>query len=223
MQSLALLLLLGVVASTMFGFAPSVLAQETPDEEVVEETDETMDDGSMEDTMEDTMEEMPDETMEDTAEEEMTDDAMEDDSEMETEELASPLQQLKSGVDPHEIQCGDGLQLVFKASNFRPMCIKESSHSVLLQRGWVSDHDPSHEDLMGMLEGIPKDEVMEETMEETDETMEETDETMEETDGEVILEEEVEVEEDATSGNGTEPTPQSYTIELAESMEMGAN
>lgn len=220
MQSLALLLLLGVVASTMFGFAPSVLAQEAPDEEVVEETDETMDDGSMEDTME----EMPDETMEDTAEEEMTDEVMEDGSEemtddtmeddsMETvEEVASPLQQLKSGVDPHEIQCGDGLQLVFKASNFRPMCIKESSHAVLLQRGWASEHDPSHEDLMGMLEGIPKDEVMEET-----------DETMDETDDEVILEEEVEVEEDTTSGNGTEPTPQSYTIELAESMEMGAN
>jgi hypothetical protein len=93
------------------------------------------------------------------------------------EEIASPLQQLKSGTDPHEIQCGDGMQLVFKASNFRPACIKESSHDILVQRGWVSDHDPSHEELAEMVESIPKDEVMEE-----------------ETEGEIELEEEIEVE-----------------------------
>jgi hypothetical protein len=61
---------------------------------------------------------------------------------------------------------------------------------------------------MGMMESIPK-----ETMEETPE----------ETEGEIELKEQVEVEENAVSGNGTEPTPQSYKIELAESMEMGSN
>jgi hypothetical protein len=156
---------------------------------------------------------------EEVADEEITDEqVMEDDmtdddasEEMMTtsmESIASPLQQLKSGTDPHEIQCGEGMKLVFKASNFRPSCIKESSHDVLLQRGWVSAHDPSHEDLMGMMESIPK-----ETMEETPE----------ETEGEIELKEQVEVEENAVSGNGTEPTPQSYKIELAESMEMGSN
>jgi hypothetical protein len=205
MQTLALLLLLGVVASTMFGFAPSVLAQDAPVEEPTEEetldeetTDEEITDEETDDAMEDTMEEMPeDEVMEDAMETTMM------------EEITSPLQQLKSGTDPHEIQCGDGMQLVFKASNFRPACIKESSHDVLLQRGWVSDHDPSHEELTGMMENIPKDEVMEEETEETEE--------------EIELDEEIEVEGDSTPTNGTEPTQQSYTIELAESMEMGAN
>lgn len=211
MQGLTLLLLLGIVASTMFGFAP-VFAQEAPsegemtdeemtDEEMADEevTDEEVaDEEVMDETMDDTMEET-DETMEDTMEEEM----------LTTAPIASPLQQLKSGTDPHEIQCGDGMKLVFKASNFRPSCIKESSYDILSQRGWVSAHDPSHEELAGMVESIPKDEVMEETPEETEE--------------EIELEEEVEVEESASSGNGTEPTPQNYTIELSESMEMGAN
>lgn len=200
MQNLALLLLLGVVASTMFGFSP-VFAQESTQEPSEDEmTDEEIVD-----------EEVADEEI--TDEQVMEDDMTEDDvsEEMMTtsmESIASPLQQLKSGTDPHEIQCGEGMKLVFKASNFRPACIKESSHDVLLQRGWVSAHDPSHEDLMGMMDSIPK-----ETMEDTPE----------ETEGEIELEEEVEVEENAASGNGTEPTPQSYTIELAESMEMGAN
>ncbi len=200
MQNLALLLLLGVVASTMFGFSP-VFAQESIEEPSEDEmTDEEIVD-----------EEVADEEI--TDEQVMEDDITEDDVSEETmttsmESIASPLQQLKSGTDPHEIQCGEGMKLVFKASNFRPACIKESSHDVLLQRGWVSAHDPSHEDLMGMMDSIPK-----ETMEETPE----------ETEGEIELEEEVEVEESAASGNGTEPTPQSYTIELAESMEMGAN
>ena len=200
MQNLALLLLLGVVASTMFGFSPVFAQESTEEPSEGEMTDEEIVD-----------EEVADEEI--TDEQVMEDDMTEDDvsEEMMTtsmESIASPLQQLKSGTDPHEIQCGEGMKLVFKASNFRPACIKESSHDVLLQRGWVSAHDPSHEDLMGMMDSIPK-----ETMEETPE----------ETEGEIELEEEVEVEESTASGNGTEPTPQSYTIELAESMEMGAN
>ena len=37
------------------------------------------------------------------------------------------------------------------------------------------------------------------------------------------MEEDIVMEEDSTTGNGTEITPQSHTIELSESMEMGAN
>jgi len=200
MHNLALLLLLGVVASTMFGFSP-VFAQESTEKPSEDEmTDEEIVDEEVAD------EEITDEQV---MEDDMTDDdASEEMMTTSMESIASPLQQLKSGTDPHEIQCGEGMKLVFKASNFRPSCIKESSHDVLLQRGWVSAHDPSHEDLMGMMESIPK-----ETMEETPE----------ETEGEIELKEQVEVEENAVSGNGTEPTPQSYKIELAESMEMGSN
>ena len=203
MQNLALLLLLAIVSSTVFALNVPVFAQEAPADEMTEGTaeeteDETMEEEAIDDetTEEDAMEDVEDEVMEDTM--------MEDD-------VDSPRQQLMTGTDPHEIQCGSGLILVFKASNFHPACVKETSYNVLLQRGWVSDHDPTHEELTGMMEALPKDEVMEET---EDDAMEE---------GEIELEEEIDVEEDTTAGNGTEPTPQSHTVELSESMEMGAN
>ncbi|AJZ75511.1 hypothetical protein [Candidatus Nitrosotenuis cloacae] len=202
MQNLALLLLLAITASTIFAFDGAVFAQESEapeaeitEEEVTEETEgEVMEDDAVGD---------------DVTEEEVMEDEMETTM---MEEVASPRQQLVSGTDPHEIQCADGMQLVFKASNFHPACVKESSYQVLLQRGWVSDHDPSHEELSGLIAGLP---VPEETTEETPD--EETE------DEEIVMEEDIEMEEDSTMGNGTEITPQSHTIELSESMEMGAN
>lgn len=202
MQNMALLLLLAITASTIFAFDGAVFAQgsEAPEAEITEEevTEET--EGEV----------MEDEAVgDDVTEEEVMEDEMETTM---MEKIASPRQQLVSGTDPHEIQCADGMQLVFKASNFHPACVKESSYQVLLQRGWVSDHDPSHEELSGLIAGLP---VPEETMEETPD--EETE------DEEIVMEEDIEMEEDSTTGNGTEITPQSHTIELSESMEMGAN
>jgi hypothetical protein len=200
MQNLALLLLLAITTSTIFAFGGSVFAQEAeaPEAEITEEV----------------VEETGTEVMEDdTVGDDVTEEVMED--EMETtmmEKITSPRQQLMSGTDPHEIQCADGMQLVFKASNFHPACIKESSYQVLLQRGWVSEHDPSHEELSELIAGLP---VPEETSEETPD--EETE------DEEIVMEEGIEMEEDSTTGNGTEITPQSHTIELSESMEMGTN
>lgn len=225
MQKLALLFLLAITASMMFSLNTVVFAQEsteTPgdamtDEEIVDETtdeevtdDEAMADDAMDDT---TDEEMADDTMV----EETTDETMEDTMVEEETYVSTPLQQLMGGTDPHEIACGEGLQLVFKATNFRPACVKESSYQILLQRGWASSHDPTHEELMGMVESLPVQETEDTTDETTDETADEP------TNEEVNMEEEVNVEEDTSTGNGTEPTPQSYTIELAESMEMGAN
>jgi hypothetical protein len=200
MQNLALLLLLAITASTIFAF-DVVFAQESeaPEAEITEEV----------------VEETPAEVMEDDAvgDDVMEEEVMEDEMEMTMmEKITSPRQQLMSGTDPHEIQCADGMQLVFKASNFHPACIKESSYQVLLQRGWVSEHDPSHEELSELIAGLP---VPEETTEETPD--EETE------DEEIVMEEDVELEEDSTTGNGTEITPQSHTIELSESMEMGTN
>jgi hypothetical protein len=192
MQNLALLLLLAITASTIFAF-DGVFAQEAtaPEDEIAEEevSEETEDEAVEDDTTEDDAE------------------VMEDDMEATTmEKVASPRQQLMSGTDPHEIQCADGMKLVFKASNFHPACIKESSYQVLLQRGWVSDHDPSHEDLAEMMKGMPAPE-----------------ETTDAEDEEIQMDEGMEMEEESTAGNGTEVTPQSYTIELSEAMEMGAN
>lgn len=205
MQHLALLLLLAITASTIFAFDGTVFAQEAEstdeeitEEEVLEETEgEMMEGEAMEETMEDDAEIM---------ESEMETTMME-----EEERIASPRQQLMSGTDPHEIQCADGMQLVFKATNFHPACVKESSYQVLLQRGWVSAHDPSHEELAGMIAELP---IPEETTEEVSE---------EETVEEIEIEEAVDIEEESSTGNGTEVTPQSHTIELSESMEMGAN
>ncbi|MGQ0605528.1 MAG: hypothetical protein ACT4OD_01040 [Candidatus Nitrosotenuis sp.] len=208
MRNLALLLLLAITASTIFAFDVTAFAQETetPEDEITDEeiSEETEEEVMGDDVMED---EVPEDEMEATM--------MEDE-----EDVDSPRQQLLSGTDPHEIQCGSGLQLVFKASNFHPACIKESSHQILLQRGWVSDHDPSHEELTSMMEALPQSEDVEE-VEDTEE-MEDTD--MEDTGGEEIeIEEEINVEEETTAGNDTEITPQSHTIELSESMDVGAN
>lgn len=74
-----------------------------------------------------------------------------------------------------------------------------------MSRGWISSHDPSHEDLMKMMEGISK--LEEKEMPEDDS---------------VEIEEDVVVEEETIPGNETEAEPQNYTIELRESMDMGA-
>ncbi|MEM4250184.1 MAG: hypothetical protein QW395_07875, partial [Candidatus Nitrosotenuis sp.] len=172
MQKFALFFLLMITASTPFMFQAAVLAQEATEPTDEEMMDETMLEGKT-----------PDETMTD---EDLTDDV-----------ITSPLRQLMTGTDPHEIRCKTGQHLVFKASNWRPVCINESSLDILKSRGWVSNHDPSHDDLMKMMEGIPK-------LEETEVPE----------DGSVEIEEDIVVEEETIPGNETEEEPQSYTIEL---------
>jgi hypothetical protein len=180
MQKFALFFLLIITASVSFAFQAPALAQSTE-----EPTGEEMMDGEMTD-------------------EELADDTMMEDTMSDV--VDSPLKQLIAGIDPHEIQCKTGQQLVFKASNWRPVCINESSFGILLNRGWVSSHDPSHDDLMKMMEGIPMPEETEEMP----------------GDSSIEIEEDVLVEEETIPGNETEAEPQSYTIELRESMDMGA-
>jgi hypothetical protein len=194
MQKLALILLLVITASMIFTFGTPAIAQESGGSSGGEMTDE----------------EMTDDTM---ADEEMMDDTMMEEV-MET--VASPLKQMAAGVDPHEIQCSVGQKLVFKSSNWRPSCINESSYDVLAARGWVSSHDPTHEDLAKMVDDYMVAHPQEET------------EVPEETQDSVEIEEDVVVEEEEIPGNGTETEtegqtePQSYSIELSESMDMGA-
>lgn len=206
MQKLALLFLMAITASMMFSLNAVVFAQnatDTPADEMSTD-DTTTDEGSAETTDETT-----------GAQGEMTDDemsAMEDDAndqmmeETMTETIQSPLQQLMGGTDPHAIVCGDGLQLVFKATTFRPACVKDSSYQILQQRGWASSTEPSAEDLAAMVASLPQKET-------TDDT----------TNNDVNMEEDVPVQEGATTGNETNPSPQSYSIDLSESMDMGAN
>lgn len=113
----------------------------------------------------------------------------------------SPLKQLSMGVDPHQIQCSEGHKLVFKASNWNPACVKESSFQTLSAWGWVANHDPSHDDLTKMM-----DEHMAKYPKET-----ETQPPVEENAAPV----------DSTNDT-SKPKPQSHTINLSESMDMGA-
>lgn len=54
-----------------------------------------------------------------------------------SEIILSPLQQLRNGVAATQIQCTDELQLVFKASNGNPACVKSETKIKLIERGWA--------------------------------------------------------------------------------------
>lgn len=49
----------------------------------------------------------------------------------------SPLKQLKQGINPDDVKCTEGLQLVLKQSTGTPYCIKAYSVEKLIQRGWA--------------------------------------------------------------------------------------
>jgi hypothetical protein len=204
MQKFALFFLFAVTISLA---APLefVLAQEVPEDEMMDE--EAMGGEAMDDTMTD--EQVMEDTMieeEQVMEDEMMDDTMVEETMME-EPAVSPLKQMAMGVDPHEIQCDDGQKLVFKSSNWRPACINESSFDILLERGWVSSHDPSHEDLTKMIdEYMATQPVVEEPT----------------GDDEIQIEEDVTMEGETDTDGGNQTEPQSHTIELREDMEMGA-
>lgn len=48
-----------------------------------------------------------------------------------------PLKQIKDGVNPSNITCSERLELVLKQSNGEPACLKPSSVSILIERGWA--------------------------------------------------------------------------------------
>lgn len=183
-----LALLFTIMASMVFAVDHAALAQESSDSM---ESD-MMDDTAMEETVTDETA-----TIEDVMEATVLESA-----------VLSPLMQMTMGVDPHEIECIAGQVLVFRATNWQPACINESSFSVLSERGWVADHDPSHEDLMKMVD----EHMAKQDMEVPDEEVPEEVPPVEENDGNA-----------GVNGTDTEPEPQSYTIDLREDMEMGAN
>ncbi len=50
--------------------------------------------------------------------------------------VGSPLEQFRMGVDPNNVQCYDGLQLVLR-SNVMPACVKPATADILNQRGLI--------------------------------------------------------------------------------------
>ncbi|MFB5631030.1 MAG: dienelactone hydrolase family protein [Nitrosopumilaceae archaeon] len=56
-----------------------------------------------------------------------------------------PLKQIADGVEPSEITCTEGLELVLKKSNGNPACLKPSSVAKLIERGWAIHILPDYE------------------------------------------------------------------------------
>ena len=60
----------------------------------------------------------------------------------------SPKEQFSKGIDPHDVICKENYELIFKKTDFSPTCVKSTSVERLIERGWASDHDPYHMDMM---------------------------------------------------------------------------
>ncbi|OLD29974.1 MAG: hypothetical protein AUI62_02035 [Thaumarchaeota archaeon 13_1_40CM_2_39_7] len=52
--------------------------------------------------------------------------------------LPSPLKQLKSGIWTQDIKCNKGFELVIKATNAHPACVKPTTATRLLSHGWIT-------------------------------------------------------------------------------------
>jgi len=80
------------------------------------------------------------------------------------EHVASPREQMKMGIDAHQIQCKSGHQLVFKSTNWSPSCVKSSSVEKLMMIGWAANHDATHammQEKMSMEKEMMDDNMME--------------------------------------------------------------
>lgn len=51
--------------------------------------------------------------------------------------VLSPLKQIESGIPPNEINCKEGLELIFKSYDSSPICITPETKEVLIERGWA--------------------------------------------------------------------------------------
>ena len=55
---------------------------------------------------------------------------------MKNDRHMSPKFQMRQGITINQIECNEELQLIFKASDGSPACVKESNMEKLVQRGW---------------------------------------------------------------------------------------
>lgn len=54
-----------------------------------------------------------------------------------SESYLSPLAQLKSGIDPNNVECNFGYELIIKKSNDRPICVSVATAEKLIHSGWA--------------------------------------------------------------------------------------
>ncbi len=60
---------------------------------------------------------------------------------MEASHVDPPIRQIKHGVSPHNIKCGNEFTLVLKSTDNSPACVKPSTVNVLVARGWALSTD----------------------------------------------------------------------------------
>lgn len=48
----------------------------------------------------------------------------------------SPLEQIKEGTSPKDVQCKQGFTLIIKADDGSPACVRPDVAQILIQRGW---------------------------------------------------------------------------------------
>lgn len=205
MHKFALFFMLALTASMIAVLSEPVFAQEMTGDAT--SADNPTSDAASEDSQ--TGEQTTDTGSPDAAmSEEMTADSTSMEMTTMASHIDSPLKQMSMGIDPHQIQCGTGHKLVFKASNWHPACVKESSFQTLSAWGWIANHDPSQDDLTKMME-----EHMAKYPKETEQ------------EHQTDIKENMDVKDESSSTNSTstdQPAPQSHTVELSESMDMGA-
>ena len=80
--------------------------------------------------------------------------------------IASPLKQFKSGIASKDVTCWKGLQLIFKAEDQTPICVKPDNVKKFVSRGWaiLHYHDPAAKPTIILYDysydGIDKDNSM---------------------------------------------------------------
>ena len=53
------------------------------------------------------------------------------------EPIISPLKQMSTGISAEDVICREGLELIIKASSGSAACVKSSTATVLIERGWA--------------------------------------------------------------------------------------
>lgn len=53
--------------------------------------------------------------------------------------LQFPLKQLQQGIKAQDVKCNSNLQLIFKYDDKSPVCVKPTTASILIERGWAME------------------------------------------------------------------------------------
>lgn len=83
---------------------------------------------------------------------------------MNDEMMEHPLQQIKHGVLAHDVKCNMSFIVIFKFSDGSPACVKPSSASVLVMRGWASSEDSKMNHNMADMQSMMNHTVSNDTM-----------------------------------------------------------